>query len=423
MPATRLSLNAWLASNGGAAASDDCGGVAWSNDFTALSDGCCATGLALVTFTATDDCGLTSTTAATFTIVDTTSPSISGCPDDIVVNADAGLCTAVVSWTPPTATDSCCEAGDITVTPSHNPGDVFGLGTTTVTYTFEDACGNWDTCQFDVTVNAVNDVVGVVVELQGVDADDWPDSPLTRCIKFTARNSTSGLCAEPVHVWVEFYDTGGSVAIGVAPTFEIECGVWDELCAKDEQHTLYDAQALTVVGTEYQTTVDLYLLAGDTDNDSDVDIHDVTWLMHQWAIAAGPAAYGDCPWDGTRDADFSNDDSFTATDYLLLSNNWHEWSECPCAPVPGSGGLAALPLSEAAMEVSVSASMFSASVAEHVDLNRDGVVDHQDVREFEDLYGLPNLLSTKIEAAALTADPAAEAAVALGGGLQLQRHR
>ena len=61
-------LNNWIDTYGGAAASDACSGVTWSNDFTALSDLCGATGAATVTFTATDDCGLTSTTTATFTI-------------------------------------------------------------------------------------------------------------------------------------------------------------------------------------------------------------------------------------------------------------------------------------------------------------------------------------------------------------------
>jgi hypothetical protein len=50
-------LDAWLASNGGASATDACSGVTWSNDFDALSDDCGATGAATVIFTATDDCG------------------------------------------------------------------------------------------------------------------------------------------------------------------------------------------------------------------------------------------------------------------------------------------------------------------------------------------------------------------------------
>ena len=68
-------LDAWLASNGGASATDACSGVTWSNDFDALSDDCGATGAATVTFTATDDCGNATSTTATFTIEDTTSPT------------------------------------------------------------------------------------------------------------------------------------------------------------------------------------------------------------------------------------------------------------------------------------------------------------------------------------------------------------
>lgn len=71
-------LEAWLASHGGASASDLCGGVEWSNNFDGLSDDCGATGSAMVTFTATDDCGNYSETTATFTIEDTTLPVLIG---------------------------------------------------------------------------------------------------------------------------------------------------------------------------------------------------------------------------------------------------------------------------------------------------------------------------------------------------------
>ena len=50
-----VDLSNWLDSNGGATATDACGGVMWTNDFDALSDDCGATGAATVTFTATDD--------------------------------------------------------------------------------------------------------------------------------------------------------------------------------------------------------------------------------------------------------------------------------------------------------------------------------------------------------------------------------
>jgi len=79
-------LNNWLNDNGGAAASDLCGDVTWTNDFTNLSDDCGATGNATVTFTATDECDNTTTTTAIFTIEDTTPPTIVDIAQDTTIN-------------------------------------------------------------------------------------------------------------------------------------------------------------------------------------------------------------------------------------------------------------------------------------------------------------------------------------------------
>ena len=89
-PATAADLDAWLASNGGATATDACSGVTWSNDFDALSDDCGATGAATVTFTATDDCGNATSTTATFTIEDTTAPAVVDAMDATVECDGAG---------------------------------------------------------------------------------------------------------------------------------------------------------------------------------------------------------------------------------------------------------------------------------------------------------------------------------------------
>jgi hypothetical protein len=69
-------LEGWLASNGGAAATDACSGVTWSNDFSAMSDDCGATGSSTVTFTATDDCGNARRSRAFFRLDDTTAPAV-----------------------------------------------------------------------------------------------------------------------------------------------------------------------------------------------------------------------------------------------------------------------------------------------------------------------------------------------------------
>ncbi|HNT80480.1 MAG TPA: T9SS type A sorting domain-containing protein, partial [Bacteroidia bacterium] len=83
----------------------------------------------------------------TLTVIDVNAGA--GCPSPVVQGNDFSQCGAVVSWTPPTAVDNCVA----TVTSTHNPGDFFPVGTTTVTYTATDGCGNVGTCSFDVTVN------------------------------------------------------------------------------------------------------------------------------------------------------------------------------------------------------------------------------------------------------------------------------
>ena len=83
-------LDAWLASNGGASASDACSDVTWTNDFDVLSDDCGATGAATVTFIATDACGNSGSTTATFTIEDKTAPSMDIEAMDVTVECRSG---------------------------------------------------------------------------------------------------------------------------------------------------------------------------------------------------------------------------------------------------------------------------------------------------------------------------------------------
>src|SRR5690606_11538952 len=131
-------LNAWLDSNGGATATNNCGAIAWTNDFTALSDLCGATGLATVIFTATDDCGNATTTTATFTIEDTTPPAFT-CPTDISLTANAGQAYATVTIPVPATIDAC---GTVTLvndfTGVADASAQYPLGLTTVTYTATD---------------------------------------------------------------------------------------------------------------------------------------------------------------------------------------------------------------------------------------------------------------------------------------------
>ena len=272
---------------------------------------------------------------------------------------------------PPTADDNC---GLLSFTSTDNPGNTFPGGITTVTYTATDDCGQVSTCTFDVTVNGVVDV-DVQVELAGV------TDPATRCIHFVVDD-----CAETAVVELSFDAFGLATATIVVP-----CGTWTQLCAKDEQHTEWDTSTLTDAGTFYTADTLLSLAGGDTDNDGDVDINDVTLLLAQFGNSASA---GGCPWDTvTRDADFSNNNIIGSEDYTFLTDNWLTFSSCNCtlgADGPGGSGGVLL--------TAISVEDLPADLGERADLNQDGVVDYKDVRAFEQRNGLPNDLSSLMEA-------------------------
>jgi len=288
-------------------------------------------------------------------------------PSDVTVAAEAGVgtgCTsAVATFATPVATDNC--SGAVTVACYPPSGSTFPLGTSTVTCVATDACGNTATRTFDVTVSSVNEV-HLSVQLLGV------TTATVRCIRF----QTDG-CAF-TDVPLAFDGTG--LFTGV---IEIPCGSWTTICAKDEQHTEWDSARLTVSAGDYYAGATLELPGGDTDDDGDVDIHDVTWLIAQFG---GLAASGGCAYDGTtRDADFSNNGAVGSEDYSFLVANWLTTSSCLSCPMP----LTWTP-GEPGFEVSV---VVHDAVTAAADLDRNGLVDHRDVKLYETANGLPHELS------------------------------
>ncbi len=114
---------------------------------------CFNVGLTTVTYTAKDTRGNTSLCTFTVNIInpcfrDTIKPVIKNCPANIAINATDSCAKA--TWTAPSATDNC---GAVTLTPSHQSGLCFKIGSTTVTYTAKDVKGNTALCTFKVTVS------------------------------------------------------------------------------------------------------------------------------------------------------------------------------------------------------------------------------------------------------------------------------
>ncbi len=140
------SINAWLAGNGGATASDLCSNnVTWTNNYNGLTAGCVATGSAMVTFTATDACGLTAQTTAMVEIVDTQAPFFTAPAGNLVVDCnDPTFNTQIQDWLD---SNGGAAAGDFCSTPTftnnYDPNNLpASCGNTTVQFTATDDCGN-----------------------------------------------------------------------------------------------------------------------------------------------------------------------------------------------------------------------------------------------------------------------------------------
>jgi gliding motility-associated-like protein len=112
-------------------------------------------GVTPVTYTATDAYGNASACSFTVTVNDNSKPVFTGCPGNVIVPASS-VCTAIATWTAPTASDNCT----VSVLSNHNSGETFPLGTTPVTYTATDGKGNVSTCTFNVIVD---DVVSPII--------------------------------------------------------------------------------------------------------------------------------------------------------------------------------------------------------------------------------------------------------------------
>ena len=101
------------------------------------------------TFSAADECGnVASATVTYYWTVDNT-PPIVRCPEDIVVQAQPKECFVQVTWRAK-ADDDCDPSPSLSCDPPS--GSLFPLGTTLVTCTARDRCGNTATCTFRVTV-------------------------------------------------------------------------------------------------------------------------------------------------------------------------------------------------------------------------------------------------------------------------------
>ncbi len=366
------------------------------------------------TWTATDICGNQASHVQTITVIDMTPPVIEQ-PAPIEVPADAGsACNAVVSVPPIVATDNCSGPMNLIISNDYNnssdASDTYPEGTTTITWTVEDDCGNIETITQDITVLSFS-LVEVVVELSDLEHDNGTPLSFERSLRFILNDGigcSSDICEANVLFAGAANDTPAA-----SVTIMVPCDDWTSICVKDDQLTLYDTVTLTDSGAVFTGDANVQLLSGDTDNDGDVDINDVTFLLFAYG-ASGPVPDA-CPYDGNRSADFSIDGAVGSQDYSIMQANWLKFTGCSCPAPLVSGNVDDLrdtaapfalidrdqPVHFASRAIGkrvvrIDASEVSAVVADVVDRNRDGVIDDKDVRIFENELGLPNTLSQKI---------------------------
>jgi hypothetical protein len=91
-------------------------------------------GQTTVVWKATDAAGLTKTCSFRVTVNDTQAPTFTLCPSSQSVNTDAGLCTAVVTYATPTASDNCTPPPTVVKQSGLASGSNFPKGSSTVVW-------------------------------------------------------------------------------------------------------------------------------------------------------------------------------------------------------------------------------------------------------------------------------------------------
>ena len=134
-----------------AAKFDSCAALQYLiDDEESLDFTCADLGVHQVTISLVDRKGNRINCGTTVEITDEFAPRITNaCPGDIEL-LDVDSAPVAATWTPPTFDDNC--DADVTVTATHQPGDLFPEGTTVVTYAATDDSGNEFVCEFSVRV-------------------------------------------------------------------------------------------------------------------------------------------------------------------------------------------------------------------------------------------------------------------------------
>jgi len=238
-------IDAWLANNGGATASDLCSDetITWTYQYEASEiDDCGGTGSTTVTFTTMDNCGRTASTTASINVSDAAAPTITVDPLDAMVECDgAGNAAEFQTWLDTQGgADASDECGEVTWSNDYEPltDECAATGMTTVTFIATDECNNSSTVQAvfkieDTTAPTIDTPAeDIIVQCDGVSQEsviqDW--------LNTNGGATGSDACGQTV--WSNDYDPtevsdgcSGSGSRTVTFTIIDECGLMNSTSA------------------------------------------------------------------------------------------------------------------------------------------------------------------------------------------------
>lgn len=327
----------------------------------------------------------------TFVVKDTTPPVFTLCPQDIEVYADAGKCTAKVTWLV-SATDNC--NGPVCIVSDPPVGYNFPIGTTPVTCTATDKCGgdgNVATCTFNVTV-LPKWLLNATVQLKGRVAK----GPFTRCVAVELEDCDGVLPAQDVSGPFTFVNGLATGQLDLPVPSACVAGKYTCGRAKDIRFSLWstvNAPNVSIApdGKSFLASwvgADALVL-GDVDNSGACDVLDwIIWMGQFLNPSTIPSAPADVcspfpdPTDPAQQyADLTGDGIVSAFDFSLLYLNNIQVDDPACCVKVTAGAApmaAAQPLVINRVSIAQLKAMGMAGAAA-LDSNGDGFVDKADM--------------------------------------------
>ncbi len=307
------------------------------------------------------------------------------CPADIVVNADAGEITALVSIPPITASDSCDGVLPVNCTSSPTPGlvsgGVFPPGITTISCDpVINSCGIETPCSFTVEVTPFSEMT-VDVELSATIVA----GPLTRCITFEFHRC--GVASASISHELVFGGAFATAGMSVNQDILAPAGAWECVTARDTLHTLRStAPNLAISGTSFEASFvgdraqqGHWLVGGNLDDSPFIEIVDFAIWSSSFGISFADT---DCTIPRPH-ADINGDGIVTVADFTFIQVNFLVGSEANCCGLPEANGG---PRAKISLRELNAMGMGDLSAA---DFNSDGVVGVEDIILMAEGLGTP----------------------------------